>query len=107
MVFAVEWTSSTKEFDNNGKLDSKFNEIQNCIDAYINNLEQNDGNVQLVKENCAKYAGLDIPLMGSSVHRKRLKCANNPQLIRPYKEQIWPSFMGLYGDGISNVVKQL
>lgn len=121
MIFAVEWLStSTKEFDNNNnnnnngavdddKPDFKFNEMQNCINGYIrllNDYEQEEeAKMQLIKDKCFKLNDFKIPLMGTSIHRKRLKCLNNLTLIRPHKEQLWPSYMGLFADGIANIVK--
>ncbi|XP_074604720.1 uncharacterized protein LOC141858013 [Brevipalpus obovatus] len=127
VIFAIQWSSFTKPPSSNPSYSTSPSELENCLKKYLK-LEgklaldlsnkfagiDHDNYVRIVREKCSQLTSVDngstknplsLPFRSITLYRKRIWCSNNSSLIRPYHEQIWPSYMGLHGNSIPNIIK--
>jgi len=118
VIFVNYWLSS------NVKLPKIPLEMQKCLDRYQSSqVEQSLRSSQFknlnhdlylneVEKGCSKSYGFNLyqemynPLnhvMGSmTIYRKTLYCSNS-NVIKPFEQQIWPSYMGLNANCVPNL----
>ncbi|XP_053207045.1 uncharacterized protein LOC128391220 isoform X2 [Panonychus citri] len=125
LIFSTFWFPPTKGVNRISK------KMQNCLDKYLNPEKENklrlgiksslkgfdhDGYVEIIEETCAKAVGINLtkikedynpynrPMGSMTVYRKTIKCINTTAWVRPFKEQIWPSYMGKHVDCLANLI---
>lgn len=75
---------------------SSLNEFVSYCDKQLNKNEET-GKKPIVDTLLRKQMG------SSTIYRNSLKCKNQDFHMRPYRYQIWPSYMGILGNGMANV----
>lgn len=74
---------------------NSLNDFINYCDRQMN--EQNEFNKNSIEDSMLKKR------MGSTtIYRNELRCKNDNFYMKPYRNQIWPSYMGILGNGMAN-----